>query len=103
MNDELKQLIEDAAKLLGHRIYFTGPYPPYIDGQFGLEKFNPLDPERGDLMMVAMAMNKDFAVLSDGVVVISDHSFTFTKGDHESLSLAILRAASAVLHSRGGV
>ena len=70
------------------------------------EEFNPLAPDSGDLMKVAMTARCSIrfgkaevtlAELDGGYVC-----FPFVKGDHESLAIAILRAASAVLHSRGG-
>lgn len=104
MNDELKQLIEDAAKLLG---YWDDPEYNY---QFGaLHGFNPLDPERGDLMKVAMvaelAVDHQYCQVTGPLVEDGDdHRLCsleeFTKGDYQSLALAILRAASAVYRAR---
>ena len=99
MSDEIKSLIEDAAKLLHFQ---------YVEQR---ACFNPLDPERGDLMKVAEAAGLSLE-LDLGCVFINrskaeefsipDH-FVFTPNDHQSLALAILRAASAVYKSRGGV
>ena len=107
MTDELKSLIEDAAKLLGYS-QCTNPEDGYYSkSRWGLFQFNPLDPERGDLMKVAEAARCSIrfgkaevtlAELDGGYVC-----FPFVKGDHESLAIAILRAASAVYKSRGGV
>lgn len=100
MSDELKQLIEDAAKLLGLT------YQTYINGKcyshLGTLIFNPLDPERGDLMKVAEAaeltIDYEFRVIALPVTgdVFDPDEYKFTKGDYHSLALAILRAASAV-------
>ena len=101
MNEELKSLIEDAANLLG--IGFN----PENDIEYLLWHFNPLDPERGDLMKVAMAARLDIEFQSGQVWAFIKSGqpdyFDFVWDDHQSLALAILRAASAVLHSRGGV
>lgn len=103
MNDELKQLVEDAAKLLGWKhvadsIYDTGDF---------VLVFNPLNPERGDLMKVAMAAELSLRFGKSEVTIAEEDGgykvFNFTKGDYQSLALAILRVASAVLHSRRGV
>lgn len=95
MSEELKQLVADAAKLLQFQ---------YVEQRVC---FNPCDPERGDLMRVAEAaevwIDFEFARVFYSSDDPSDNSFGFTKGDYQSLALAILRAASAVLHSRGGV
>lgn len=104
MSTELKQLIEDAAKLLGIRDYnwlgdgsfWVGPY----DGGF---EFNPLDPNRGDLMKVAEAAELEINYADCTVweyPTISPPN-RFTKGDYQSQAIAVLRAASAVLKARG--
>ena len=112
MNTEHKQLVEDAAKLLEKHNYrwcnaWNGAYA-YApqDGFFG-EIFNPCDPERGDLMKVAEAAGLSLRFGKSEVTIAEEDGgysiFTFTKGDHQSQALAILRAASAVYKSRGGV
>ena len=109
MNDELKSLVADAAKLLGLELIWDGVCPPYFQTEIGLIMFNPLDPERGDLMKVAMAaeLTVDFEFYTVTLPVKDTdcfpEEFDWIKGDHQSLAIAILRAASAVLHSRGGV
>lgn len=107
MNDELKSLVADAAKLLGLELIWDGVCPPYFQTEIGLIMFNPLDPERGDLMKVAMAARLDIEFQSGQVWAFIKSGqpdyFDFVWDDHQSLALAILRAASAVLHSRGGV
>lgn len=99
MNTELKQLIEAAAKLLGYKHVADNIYDA---GDF-VRVFNPCDPERGDLMKVAEAaeLNVDF---SKGHVSEPDvgELFYFEKGDYQSLALAVLRAASAVLANAEG-
>jgi len=102
MNDELKQLIEDAAKLLNVPLY-TKYYGH--DGRSYLKYFNPCDPERGDLMKVAEAAE---LVVGRGLVTDAWSScytiaVEYTKGNYQSLALAVLRAASDVYKSRGGV
>ena len=101
LNDEPKRLVEDAAKLLG--IGFN----PENDIEYLLCHFNPLDPERGDLMKVAMAARLDIEFQSGQVWAFIKSGqpdyFDFVWDDHQSLALAILRAASAVYKSRGGV
>ena len=103
MNDELKQLIKDAAKLLFGEVEDRGTTDkPIFVTPNGF--FNPCDPERGDLMKVAMALHLNLRL--DGGWLIGpdiDVGFPFEQGDYQSLALAILRAASAVLNSRGGV
>ena len=120
MNDELKQLIEDAAKLLDLE-KVNHCYDFDDDGESAFKwlcligrgrdgatiRFNPLDPERGDLMKVAEAAELlvdfkrqlvqeiDYDIWD---IRIEEH---FTKGDYQSLALAVLRAASAVLKARG--
>lgn len=94
MTDELNQLIEDAAKLL-----------PLTDYQRAY--FDPCDPERGDLMKVADAaeLRIDFQTSTVTLPVMGRDELatmlTFTKGDYQSLALAVLRAASAVYKSKG--
>ena len=105
LNDEPKRLVEDAAKLLGLTpdVHQSNGALLCI-GERETVMFNPLDPERGDLMKVAEAaeLDVDFT-LREVEPYSSARRQPFTKGDHQSLTLAILRAASAVLHSRGGV
>ena len=107
MNDELKRLIEDAAKLLGYMPCVDPEDGYYSEDRWGLFHFNPLDPERGDLMKVAMAAGVSVRFGKSEVTLAEADGgykvFAFTKGDHQSLALAILRAASAVYKSRGGV
>ena len=104
MTEELKQLVEDAAKLLGYD-QCTNPEDGYFSkSRWGLFQFDPLDQERGDLMKVAMALRLNMRL--DGGWLIgpeTDVGFAFEPDDHQSLALAILRAASAVYKSRGGV
>lgn len=90
MDNEIKSLIEDAAKLLhANKVGFN------------ILHFNPLDPERGDLWKVAdaaelmISYKYSLAEYERGV-------FHFTKGDYQSQAIAVLRAASAVLKARGG-
>ncbi len=105
MTKEMRQLIENAAKLLGLELIWDGVCPPYFQTEIGLIMFNPLDPERGDLMKLAMAAG--LSVEFDLGLVFGNtgkpDSFAFTKDDHQSLAIAVLRAVSAVLRSRGGV
>lgn len=119
MNTELKQLIEDAAKLLGlkedtrggkddprlglivgTRKKFSGDDYHYFPSIY----FNPCDPERGDLMKVMEAAELDVDFKHNRVVLPREEDYCayhFTKGDYQSLALAVLRAASAVLKARG--
>lgn len=114
MNDELKQqhsadaelrkLIEDAAKLLGLKEHgwMGDSYCHVVNNTWA--DFNPLDPERGDLMKVAEAAE---LVVGRGLVTNAWSScytiaIEYTKGDYQSLALAVLRAASAVLKARNG-
>ena len=105
MNTELKQLIEDAAKMLGIRDYnWLGDHYHYFPSHY----FNPLDPKRGDLLKVAEAAELVIDVREGENAVYWEDPYAespcregFTKGDHQSLALAVLRAASAVLKSRG--
>ena len=110
MNTELKQLIEDAAKLLGlvrQSATDNDTLFQRIDGTSGIVVFNPLDPERGDLMKVAEAaeLGIDYEFHCVHVPVCNTafeiDEYEFTKGDYQSLALAVLRAASAVLKARG--
>jgi hypothetical protein len=100
--DELKQLIDDAAKLLGIKIEWEhGKYARVIG-----EKcyFEPQNPERGDLMKVADAaeLMLDYRNCAVSVFIASDRDFwDYTKGDYQSLVLAVLRAASATWKARG--
>lgn len=103
--DELKQLIEDAAKLLGLKTgHWVGQMLSYYNAGVLNQYFNPCNPERGDLMKVAEAaeLRVDYSCeeVSTGD---KNYAFEFTKGDYNSLALAVLRAASAVLKARGGV
>lgn len=97
MNEELKQLIEGAAKLCGVPLYkeYYGN-----DGRTYLKYFNPCDPERGDLLKL-MEAAKLWVNFNSGVIT-SDVGIEYAKPhDHQSLVLAILRAASAVYKARG--
>lgn len=102
MTDELKSLIEDAAKLLGYKHVADNIYDA---GDF-VRVFDPTDPERGDLMKVAMAAKLTLEL--DLVHKVSHWSnwkkeqFDFVEGDFDSLAYAILRAASEVWKARGG-
>lgn len=106
MNDEMKSLIEDAARLLGHKLaYLQHSETPYIADKNGKPTyyiFNPADPERGDLMNVTEAAQLGISFFFCAVAHTSGVHETFTKGDYQSLALAILRAASAVMKARGG-
>ena len=105
MNDEMKRLVDDAAKLLGLTpitLLMSGAVLCSDGSSVGV-KFNPLDPERGDLMRVAMAAELVIS-FSLGRVIPNNYRIpeeSFTKGDHDSLAIAVLRAASAVLKARG--
>lgn len=118
MNDELKQLVEDAAKLLGYpskglasKFIAQGvsKHAVIIGNACGGDSvFDPLDPSRGDLMKVAEAAELIINLrdgIATGVLIMCGHSKAhneyFTKGDYQSLALAVLRAASAVLKARG--
>ena len=112
MTDELKSLIEDAAKLLGKEFMWAGDKFLILlnahDRYFG--PWNPLDPERGDLMKVAragwMTIRHENGTI-DAPIFNSSGFFKhlyndyFDTDDYQSLALAILRAASAVLKARG--
>lgn len=112
MNEEIKSLIEDAAKLLGLEGYawednpFQSDYIKAPSEEYELSKvFNPLDPERGDLMKVAMAA-KLFIDYENGLIgwpadAPVYQTKDFEPNNYQSLALAVLRAASAVLHSHG--
>ena len=106
MTTEQKQLVEDAARLLGLEVVdWRGSTPVATDNQGLLSGFNPYDPERGDLMKVAMAAELwiDFQFERVFYDYSSDEeSFGFDKNDCQSLALAILRAASAVMKARNG-
>lgn len=99
MNTEIKQLIEDAARLLWHKHVADNIYDA---GDF-VRVFNPLDPNRGDLMKVAEAAELEIDFFNNNVWEFGTDGppFTFTKGDYQSLALAVLRAASAMLKARG--
>lgn len=116
MSDELKSLIEDAALILSiedfqHRYDILRDDYEWLcligKSNGVVVAFNPLDSERGDLCKVAEAAELlvDFKrqlvqeIDYDGWDIrIEEH---FTKGDYQSLALAVLRAASAVLKARG--
>lgn len=95
MNEELKSLIENAAKLRG--IGFN----PENDIEYLLCHFNPLDPERGDLMRVVEAAELFINWKACWVAGPTGATSDFTKDNYQSLALAILRAASTVYKSRG--
>lgn len=110
MNAELKHLVEDAAKLLGINGFWSVNGISYYEGDDTskpIRYFNPLDPERGDLMKVAMAARLDIEFQSGQVWAFikigQPDYFDFVWDDHQSLALAVLRAASDVYKSRGGV
>ena len=73
MNTELKQLIEDAAKLLGldgQTINGYTVFPmPGNRKSISIKLFNPIDPERGDLrkVMEAAELVIDFEMHSNAV------------------------------------
>lgn len=106
MNTEIKQPIEDAAKLLGLEVVdWRGSTPVAVDNQGLLHGFNPLDPERGDLMKVADAAELEIRFNLLSVVFYGPAGLQvmipFEKGDYQSLAEAVLRAASSVLKARG--
>ena len=118
MNDELKQLIEDAAKLLGYpskglasKFIAQGVSKHAViigNARGGDSVFDPLDTERGDLMKVAMAAElcidgreHEYFVYYDNECASEPAWFRYAKGDYQSLALAVLRAASAVWKARG--
>jgi hypothetical protein len=112
MNDEPKQLIEDAAQLLGATVVAWEGSTPVAARIVGEEThlfgFNPLDPERGDLMKLAEAAELCIDARENEYFVYYDDEwpsepawFSYAKGDYQSLALAVLRAASAVLKARG--
>ena len=105
MTDEMKRLIEDAARLLWINGFWSVNGISYYEGDDSSNRicyFNPLDPERGDLMKVAMAAK----LIVGGCLVSAEdfHSikYSYPRGDYDSLALAVLRAASAVLKAREG-
>ena len=106
MTDELKQLVEDAAKLLDLQDHgwMADSYMHAVENTW--RQFNPLDPERGDLMKVAEAAGVSIRLGKSEVTLAEADGgykvFAFIKGDYQSIALAILCAASTVLHSRGG-
>lgn len=119
MNDELKQLIEDAAKLLDLE-KVNHCYDFDDDGESAFKwlcligrgrdgatiRFNPLDPERGDLRKVMEAAELDVDFDTEAVFLPtrfphSQEGFEFRRSNYQSLALAVLRAASAVLKARG--
>ena len=110
MNTELKQLIEDAAKLLGlGQMYWSGgiTIPSFLIVEHSPDnRFNPADPERGDLMKLMEAAELVID-MREGLIYYYTNSkgfnakTFFTKGDYQSLAYAVLRAASAVLKARG--
>ena len=104
MNTELKQLIEDAAKLLGYNDSYV--LHEMVFNKFDNLLFDPLDPERGDLMKVAEAAELDIDFDAESVFLPtrfshSQEGFEFRRSNYKSLVLAVLRAASAVLKARG--
>ena len=115
MTDELKSLIEDAAKLLGYKQFGTcsptDGLRHHVDNGIGryTDIFNPLNPERGDLMKVAragwMTIRHENGTI-DAPIFNSSGFFKhlyndyFDTDDYQSLALAILRAASAVYRAR---
>ncbi len=112
MNDEIKQLIEDAANLLGEPVVAWAGSTPVAARIVGEEThlfgFNPLNPERGDLMKVMEAAElcidgreHEYFVYYDDECASEPAWFRYAKGDYQSLALAVLRAASAVLKARG--
>lgn len=110
MTDELKSLIEDSAKLLGLKTgqWVAGMLTYYNAGILN-QYFNPLNPERGDLMKVAragwMTIRHENGTI-DAPIFNSSGFFKhlyndyFDTDDYQSLALAILRAASAVYRAR---
>lgn len=115
MNTEIKQLIEDAALILSiedfqHRYDILKDDYEWLcligKSNGVVVAFNPLDPERGDLMKVAEAAELDIdfdeAEVFLPIRLPSSHEgFEFRRSNYQSLALAVLRAASAVLKARG--
>ena len=99
--DELKQLIEDAAKLLGYKHVADNIYDA---GDF-VRVFDPYDPERGDLWKVALAARLDIEFNSGQAWAFIKSGqpdyFDFVWDDYKSLADAVLCAASAVYGARG--
>lgn len=101
---ELRKLIEDAAKLTFGEVTNVGTNdkPIYITPA---GRFNPLDPERGDLRKVAEAAKMVISYYDGWVRYVTVHKFGqehFLVGDYQSLALAVLRAASMVWKARNG-
>lgn len=107
MNDELKSLIEDAAKLLGCHDVMSNERCVMVQWSptmRGYTLFNPLDPERGDLWKVASAAKVVISYYDGWVRWVSGGKHGqehFLCDNYPSLALAILRAASAVWKARG--
>ena len=104
MTDELKSLIEDAAKLLGYPSY-DHSIGCYRENYSTLQRnFNPLDPERGDLLKLAEAAKVSVRFGKSEVTVAEEDGgykvFDFTKGNYQSLALAVLRAATTTTEKR---
>lgn len=120
MTTEQKQLVEDAARLLGFPS--KGPASKYIvqgvsataivigNAQGGDSVFDPYDPERGDLMRVEragwMTICHENGMVSAPLYNSNGffehtHNELFDTDDYQSLANAVLRAASAVLKARG--
>lgn len=112
MTTEQKQLVEDAARLLGLEVVdWRGSTPVATDNQGLLSGFNPYDPERGDLMRVEragwMTICHENGMVSAPLYNSNGffehtHNELFDTDDYQSLALAILRAASAVMKARNG-
>lgn len=110
MTTEQKQLVEDAARLLGLEVVdWRGSTPVATDNQGLLSGFNPYDPERGDLMKVARAGwitirhengTIDAPIFNSSGFFKHLYNDYFDTDDYQSLALAILRAASAVYRAR---
>lgn len=114
MNTEIKQLIEDAALILSiedfqHRYDILKDDYEWLcligKSNGVVVAFNPLDPERGDLMKVAEAaeLEINYADCTVWEYATPLPPNRFTKGDYQSLAEAVLRAASAVLKARGEI
>lgn len=97
---ELKQLIEDAAKLLGIDTSEQYAYSSILTNDDKI--FDPTNQDSGDLMKVAEAAELDVEFSTGWVLTKTTMaSSRFTKSDYQSLALAVLRAASAVWKARG--
>ena len=86
MNDELKSLVADAAKLFGLELIWDGVCPPLFSKPRLIDHVQPARPERGDLMKVAMAARLDIEFQSGQVWAFNKSGqpdyFDFVWDDH---------------------